>query len=92
MQAEHGCVLVCSSYLAGVDAALRVTSTHVVDMDSPSIPAAAVAEVEVKELDLGLLQDLGRLDRNYSCEHRAGLAPSAPRLLPCWWVNPFPTS
>jgi len=48
---------VCSSYLAGVDAALRVTSTHVVDMDSPSIPVAAVADVEVNELDLGLLQD-----------------------------------
>ena len=57
MQAEHSCVLVCSSYLAGVDAALRVTSTHVVGMDSPSIPVAAVADVEVNELDLGLLQD-----------------------------------
>ena len=62
MQGEQSCVLACSSYLAGVDAALRITSTQVVAVHSPSIPAAAVAEVEVNELHLGLLQDTVRFD------------------------------
>ena len=78
LQAEHGCVSACGSYLAGVDAALRVTSTQVVAVEHPVVPVAAVAEVEVEEVDLGLLQDLGGLGGRCSCERRAEWAPSAP--------------
>lgn len=51
--------LTCStSYLAGVDATLRIASAQVVAVDGPSVPPAAVAEVDINELDLGLLQDI----------------------------------
>ena len=53
-----GCCLVAGSYLAGVDAALRVASTQVVGVDGPCVPPAAVAEADVDEVNLGLLQDI----------------------------------
>ena len=53
-----GRCLVAGSYLAGVDVALRVASAQVVGVDVPCVPPATVAEVDVDEVDLGLLQDI----------------------------------
>lgn len=55
------------SYLAGVNATLRVASTQVVGVDVPTVPLAAVADLDVDKVDLGLLQDITWC---LSCEHR----------------------
>ena len=63
-----GAWLVARSYLAGVDAALRIAGTDVVGVDGPPVPAAAVTDPGINEVDLGLLQ---RVCRSSSCEeHR----------------------
>ena len=75
MHAEHSAVLGCSSYLAGVDAALRVPSTDVVAVHGPAVPAAAVADLDVNEMHSGLLQDVRGFGWCCSCEHRAESSP-----------------
>ena len=63
-----GAWLVARSYLAGVDATLRIASTDVVGVDGPFVPAAAVTDPGINEVDLGLLQ---HICRSSSCEeHR----------------------
>ena len=59
-------VMACS-YLAGVNVAFWVTSTQVVGVDVPCIPVSAVAELEIDELDPGLLQVISF---TCSCEQR----------------------
>ena len=54
----YGAWLVARSYLAGVNAALRIASTDVVRVDGPSVPPAAVTDVDINEADLGLLQHI----------------------------------
>lgn len=44
-----------SSYLAGVKATHWVTSTQVLGVDGPCVPEAAVTELGINEVDLGLL-------------------------------------
>lgn len=77
--------LVARSYLAGVDAALRIASTQVVAVDGPSVPAAAVAELDIDEADLGLLQDI---TWSPSCQHRKELTASS--SLPVLLSSPPP--
>lgn len=48
--------LIARSYLAGANTALP--STHVEVVDVPLQPLAAVAELFIHHLDLGLLQDI----------------------------------
>ena len=69
-----GAALVARSYLAGVDAALRIASTQAVAVDGPSGPAAAAAELDVDEVVLGLLQDI---TWSPSCQHRKELTASS---------------
>lgn len=59
--------LITRSYLAGVDAALGVPCTQVAGVDDSRVPPAAVAELRVHEVDLGLLQHHAQ---SLSCGHR----------------------
>lgn len=58
---------VSHSYLAGVDATHWVASTQVLSVDGPCVPEAAVTELDINEVDLGLLQDI---TWSLTCEHR----------------------
>lgn len=59
--------LVPHSYLAGVDATHWVSSTQVLSVDGPCVPEAAVTELGINDVDLGLLQDIAW---SFNCEHR----------------------